>query len=472
MGRLFWKFFFAFWLALLLAGVGVGSIVWLHRQADAESEAVPALPGGPRAAVMLDAAEVFLRRGSPQMMREVLREWAEAPGNAQLFVLDEGGRELFDREVPAELRAAVVSGDVRRGPISSVRRVVAANGQTYTLVVRFERLGVRGRMPRRERPSPALPIIVGLFASLAFSAALAWYVAKPIRSLRGAFRAVSDGRLETRVQPAMGRRRDELADLGRDFDRMAQQLQAQMHSQQRLLHDVSHELRSPLARLHAAIGLARQSPDKLEMTLERIERESVRLDELVGELLTLSRLEAGTPAAPAVTIDLMEMVASITDDAGFEAEASDRSVRFSGEGEVTATVQGELLYRAVENIVRNAVKYTAAGSAVEVQARRLSGAGAGGGAFEVLVSDRGPGVPEADLEAIFEPFYRADNNQGAIGYGLGLAIARRAVVAHGGQVRARNRRGGGLEVTLSLPLAKCEVREPGKPRESSTRTGA
>jgi two-component system OmpR family sensor kinase len=464
MGRLFWKSFFAFWLALLLAGVGVGSVVWLHRQAEAEFESTPALPGGPRAVVMLDAAEVFLRRGGPQMMREVLREWAEAPGKAQLFVVDAGGSDLFGRELPDDLRAALASGDFRRGPMSGARRVLAPDGQTYTLVARYERPAGRGHLLRRERPSPALPIIAGLLASLAFSAALAWYVAKPIRSLRGAFRAVSEGRLETRVQPSMGNRRDELADLGRDFDRMAQRLQAQIHCQQRLLHDVSHELRSPLARLHAAIGLARQSPEKLEMTLERIERESVRLDELVGELLTLSRLEAGTPGAPPVTIDLMEMVASIADDAGFEAEASGRSVHFSGAGEVTAAVQGELLYRAVENVVRNAAKYTAAGTAVEVMARRrveAQGSGTAGtsvtsgaaGVFEIVVSDRGPGVPEADLEAIFEPFYRADNNAGTIGYGLGLAIARRAVVSHGGQVCARNRPGGGLEVTLGLPLA-------------------
>jgi two-component system OmpR family sensor kinase len=334
-GRLFWKSFFAFWLALLLAGVGVGSVVWLHRQAEAEAEAefaaVPALPGGPRAAGMLDAAEVFLRRGDPQIMREVLREWAEAPGKAQLFVVDEGGRDLFGRELPDELRAALASGNFRRGPMSGARRVLARDGQTYTLLARHERPGGRARMAYRERPSAALPIFAGLLASLAFSAALAWYVAKPIRSLRGAFRAVSEGRLETRVQPSMGRRRDELADLGRDFDRMAQRLQAQINSQQRLLHDVSHELRSPLARLHAAIGLARQNPEKLEMTLERIERESLRLDELVGELLTLSRLEAGTPGAPPVTIDLMEMVASIADDAGFEAAASGRSVHFSGD---------------------------------------------------------------------------------------------------------------------------------------------
>ncbi len=448
MGRLFWKFFFAFWLALLLAGIGVGTAVWLHRQTT--NEVAPATLGGSRAELLLDAADVVLRRGGPQMLRELLREWAASPGSTQLFVLDPGGRDLIDRAVPEDLRAALSSEAARRDLQPGLRQVVAPDGQAYTLVARGKPLPGGGvRPPHHEPPSPVLPITMGLLASLAFSAALAWYVAKPIRNLRGAFRAVSEGRLETRVQPSMGGRSDELADLGRDFDRMAQQLQTHIAAQQRLLHDVSHELRSPLARLHAAIGLARQNPAKLDQTLERIERESVRLDELVGEVLTLSRLEAGTPGAPTEAIDLMEMVASIADDAGFEAAANGRSVHFTGDGEVIASVRGELLYRAVENVIRNAAKYTAPGSTVEVRASGNTTTGI----FEVVVSDRGSGVPESDLEAIFEPFYRADTNDNTTGYGLGLAIARRAVASHGGQVRARNRPEGGLEVTINLPLS-------------------
>ncbi|MDD5391127.1 MAG: ATP-binding protein [Gallionellaceae bacterium] len=446
MGRLFWKFFFAFWLALLLAGIGVGTAVWLHRQAT--NEVAPAALGGPRAAVRLDAADVVLRRGGPQMMRELLREWAASPGSTHLFVLDAGGRDLIDRALPEDLRAALSSQAARHNLQPGMRQVVALDGQAYTLVARGKPpQDGHVRPPDHEPPSPILPITMGLLASLAFSAAMAWYVAKPIRNLRGAFRAVTEGRLDTRVQSSMGGRSDELADLGRDFDRMARQLQTHIAAQQRLLHDVSHELRSPLARLHAAIGLARQNPAKLDQTLERIERESTRLDELVGEVLTLSRLEAGTPGAPTEAIDLMEMVASIADDAGFEAEANGRGVHFTGAGEVIATVRGELLYRAIENVIRNAAKYTAPGSTVEVRASQ----NATTGVFEVVVSDRGSGVPESDLEAIFEPFYRADSN--TTGYGLGLAIARRAVASHGGQVRARNRPEGGLEVTITLPLA-------------------
>jgi two-component system OmpR family sensor kinase len=299
-------------------------------------------------------------------------------------------------------------------------------------------------------PSPLLPISIGILASLGFSALLAWYLATPIRYLRGAFDAVAAGKLDTRIGPRMGRRRDEIADLGRDFDRMAGQLQILVGSQRRLLHDVSHELRSPLARLQAAIGLARQQPEKLEASLDRIERESGRLDELVGELLTLSRLEAGTSGAADEEVDLVELVASIADDARFEAEAHGRRVQFSGEGEVLVQVRAELLHRAFENVIRNAVKYTREGTTVEVRVERQPTPDR----LIVTVDDRGPGVPESDLPAIFEPFFRGGAGVKTAGFGLGLAIARRAIEAHGGNIQAMNRPGGGLRVEIVLPAGE------------------
>jgi two-component system OmpR family sensor kinase len=277
------------------------------------------------------------------------------------------------------------------------------------------------------------------------------YVARPVRHLRAAFAALAEGRLETRVGRLIGRRRDEVADLGRDFDRMAQRLQALISSQRSLLHDVSHELRSPLARLSAAIGLARQSPQRLEPMLERIEREAERLDELVGGLLALSRLEAGAEGGALAAVesaDLMELLEGVVEDADFEARSCGRAVRFSGTGEVTADVRAELLVRAFENVVRNAVRFSGEGGVVEVRA----GKDATGDAFVVTVADEGPGVPDADLEAIFVPFYRSRSDSTTTGFGLGLAIARRAVEAHGGTIRAANRQGGGLMVSISLPL--------------------
>ena len=240
---------------------------------------------------------------------------------------------------------------------------------------------------------------------------------------------------------------------------MAEQLQALIAAQRALLHDVSHELRSPLARLHAAIGLARQNPRKLEGSLERIEGEAVRLDELVGQLLTFSRLREGTSGGslgPVELADIADLVGSIAENAHFEATAAGRRVNFSGEAGLSADVRVELLHRAVENVVRNAIKYTSEGTTVEVTATRVPAEG------EALVSvaDRGPGVVEADLEEIFKPFYRGRQGPGNGGFGLGLAIARRAVEAHGGRVQARNRDGGGLTIEMFLPLHRGEARRP------------
>jgi len=457
MGRLFWKSFLAFWLALLLAGAGVGTAVWLHQRGEQEEGAV--LLSGPRAGFAMRMASATLRHAGPEALRDLLLEAQRnpegRPAGVRLMVVDAAGRDLLGRPVDPEVLAEARQGGGHLG--SPAQREHAPDGSVWLLYVQGDPLPPpgpgRGPGPGPHHPpppSPWTPVAIGVLASLGFSAALAWYLARPIRNLRWAFDAVASGRLETRVAPKMGSRRDEIADLGRDFDRMADRLQHLVASQRRLLHDVSHELRSPLARLQAAIGLARQDPRKLEATLERIERESARLDGLVGEILTLARLEAGTAGPPVEEVDLMELVAAIADDAGFEAAASGRKVSFVGSGELVARVRAELLHRAVENIVRNAVKYTAPGSTVEVSAERA------GQGFRVTVADRGPGVAEADLAAIFEPFYRGQAGQGAQnspGFGLGLAIARRAVEAHGGRLTARNREGGGLVMELELPLA-------------------
>ena len=434
MGRLFWKFLFAFWLTLILAGVGVGSAVWVHRQSTVDEAAERHIP---RVEFWLDNAELALVDGGAQTARRLLQRWQQRPGGAPVFVLDDQNRDLIDRPVPPPEALAAL-------PEQATREIIREDGTHFRLIVDPQRMQPRGR-GRHHPPTPWIPLVTGLIASLAFSALLAWYVAKPIRLLRRAFDAAARGKLDTRVTPRMGGRRDELADLGRDFDRMAAQLQAQIAAQQRLLHDVSHELRSPLARMQAAIGLGRQNPDKLPDTLERIERESARLDTLVGELLTLSRLEAGTRGR-AERIELIELIAAIADDAQFEAQAAGREVRFEGSGEAWSWAQAALVQRAFENVIRNAVKYTAEGTTVEI-ATRVTGK-----TLEVDVADRGPGVAEAERADMFEPFKRGNNDSTTPGFGLGLAIAQRALAAHGGTIAARPRDGGGLVMQLRLPL--------------------
>ncbi|QOY92346.1 HAMP domain-containing protein [Massilia sp. UMI-21] len=466
MGRLFWKFFLCILLAQLAATIGIGGAFWLRDRARSQAAE---LDTGPPAYIALDAAAATLEYGGLAALRGMLGK-LQRP---QVFVQDSQGRELLGRPVPAELLAEVrrqqASGEARRG----MRELAGPGGETYTAFVRRPSRGIApgagpggqagtdraGAPPpgagRGRRVGQAAGIVAATLASLLFAALLAWYFSRPIRALRGAFEAAAAGDLAPRFAAA-GRAGDELSDLGRDFDRMSAQLRALMDGQRRLLHDVSHELRSPLARLQAAVGLAHQQPEKIGSSLDRIERESIRMDKLVGELLTLSRLEAARPLGRREQLDLSELADEIAADARFEAgpaagpaagpEAGPDAPRISVEAPGAIYVQGDpdLLWSALENVVRNAVRHGGSGGAVRI----VLHADAEWAHVDVL--DRGPGIAPADLGAVFQPFYRA--NAGNVdGQGLGLAIAQRVLAAHGGSIAASNRDEGGLQVRLSLP---------------------
>lgn len=314
--------------------------------------------------------------------------------------------------------------------------------------------------PRRRPPGPPppgpggqffllVPVISGVLSSLLASLALAWYLTKPLRHLHWGVDRVADGRFDTRIRPHMGRRRDELVDLADRFDHMTEQLQQLTEARTRLFHDLSHELRSPLGRMRAAMGLIRQDPSEAGAMVERIDREIERLDGLVNELLTLHRLEAGASHQRNDHIDLIELLREIAEDAGFEAASTGRRLSLQATGRFVAQVDGELLYRAFENVIRNAIKFTAPDTAVEVSASVFTDEA--GRRLKVSVSDRGPGASDALLKAMFDPFVRGDNGTQGVGHGLGLAIARRAVRAHGGDIAAHRREGGGLVIDIVLP---------------------
>ncbi len=301
---------------------------------------------------------------------------------------------------------------------------------------------------------PLVPISFGLLFCLLAGLVAAWYLSRPLTHLRQALRHAAEARFEVRVLPQLGNRRDEIVDLAGEFDQMVQRLQEASGRQQRLFHDISHELRSPLARMQAAIGLLQQDLAHAEPAIERIKREVQRLDGLVEELLTLHRLEAGAPDTGRERVDVIELLTAIVDDADFEGRAKNCGVRLQGAGSFVSEVNGELIYRAFENVVRNAVKYTAPGTTVDVQCA-VSDNG-----LLVEVADRGPGVAPEQCEAIFEPFHRGHtpSPNGAVaripGTGLGLAIARHALRLHGGSIKAAPRPEGGLRVTCRLPLAR------------------
>lgn len=281
---------------------------------------------------------------------------------------------------------------------------------------------------------------------------LAWHITRPIKRLSEAVRHIASGDLSVRVMDNDKHWRDEITVLNQDFNLMAEQLQALMTAQQRLLNDVSHELRSPLARLQLAVALTRRNAEeKLEQMLGRVERESRHLDRLVGQLLTLSRLEAKTVYPLDESVDLKELLCNIVQDADFEAQESGRRVTLKALSEPIVCGNRELLCRALENVIRNGVKYTPENTGVnvvlEVPANNDSLA-------TIRVTDAGPGLPPEQIERIFEPFVQVseDKEKRQTGYGLGLAIARYVTQAHEGKIDVHNRENGGLCVRLQFPI--------------------
>lgn len=303
--------------------------------------------------------------------------------------------------------------------------------------------------PHPPRPwlFPLMPMATGGIVSLIFAWLLALYFARPIRTLHDAFEAETSGKLETRIGNAMGKRRDELSDLGHDFDRMAERLQSLVEGHRRLLHDVSHELRSPLARLQAASDLMHQQPERVTELMGRIQRDIGRIDDLVDELLTLSRLDTGVGQLAREPFDLADLIHDVAEDARFEAEPRGCAIALDLTESLIVDGNIEWLRRAVENVLRNAVRHSPAGRPLQVKSGRE------GGFAHLTIEDQGGGVAPAELEAIFEPFYRAANAKPFEGYGLGLAITRQVLKLHGGGVWADNLGDGGFAVHMRLPLS-------------------
>jgi len=271
------------------------------------------------------------------------------------------------------------------------------------------------------------------------------HLTKPLDKLGEAAANIAEGRLDTRADPSLTNRRDEIADLARNFDRMAERIEALITGQRRLLGDVSHELRSPLSRLIVALSLVKQGPaEEAAENLERIGLEARRLDTLIGQLLALTRIESGVDRGSPAPFDLTNLVQEVANDGDFEARARNRSVVIEQAGACTVNGFEEVLRSAVENVVRNAIRHTAEATAVEISLE------IGNSRALLRVRDYGPGVPESMLSEIFLPFRRANGN--SEGAGLGLAIAERAVTVHRGKIRAMNAPKGGLIVEIDLPL--------------------
>ncbi|HWN08580.1 MAG TPA: ATP-binding protein [Pyrinomonadaceae bacterium] len=420
-------------------------------------------------AVAQNAADIHERSGQPALIDYLAQVRRES--DVRGFLFNDRIEELSGQRMPSQAPKMArrvfdhshhLPESSSEGPPLNARAVIAQSGKHYVLVSE-----ILPPAPRGYSYHPILHLLaVGLVGAL-FCYWLARHLTSPVTKLRAATRELAGGNLRARVSPGMGNRHDELASLGADFDLMAEKIESLIESQRRLLGDISHELRSPLTRLNVALELARQrSGVEAASALERIQHEAENLNEMIGQLLTLTRLESGAEVLPKVEFDLARLVREITDDADFEARSRNRSVVLKTVEHLTMEGTEHLLRRAIENVVRNSVNYTAENTAVSVELQMKSAEACEvAGAEEstriaakrcavISVRDHGPGVPENALHEIFRPFYRVDDarDREAGGVGLGLAIAERAVRLHGGIVKAANATDGGLIVTLTIPL--------------------
>jgi two-component system OmpR family sensor kinase len=518
MHSLFVRIFVLFWIAMALI-VG-GSIAITFTMAAREYES-PELQRRPNAAIQ--ASEVLAKGGLP-----ALKDWLNANknsmGDRDLYVLGPDGKDILGRRLSeSAVRRVGLFNHLSMGgaeprplgppPPGNFRaphfapQIVGPDGSTYTVLQVARRPSIFGAL---SLPGISLTI---LCIALVVSAFASWWLARhlsaPIRRIQEGARALATEKLDMRafgagaapmrVSAGLEDRKDELAVLARDFDTMADQLRANRAAITQLLRDISHELRSPLARMRVAVGLARQPRGDLARQLDRLEREIERLDSLISQVLKLARLHGTDAPFEREEFDLDEVIEEVVRDANFEGAVKGCHVLLSGAAHATLRGNRELLRSAIENVLRNAVRYSPDDAPVEVSVASWDAANAPAGAVApgtpaagwpapgstpagaavlgtaapgtpaagwpapgstgaglvLVVRDHGPGVPPADLERIFQPFYRVaesrDRDTG--GEGIGLAITAQVMKAHGGFARANNHSGGGLAVSLSLPRA-------------------
>ncbi len=416
----------------------------------------------------LAAADIY-ERGSAASLNDFL-ENIERTTEFRVFLFSADGTELTGRALPPEFEniGSLVERNGENGPRPQFgengvisRNFTSGTGQAYIIA----QMMPRPFQPRKPPGPPGLLRVLGPFgrpSRLAivliltggFCYALARNITGPIIKLDSAVRQFAGGNLSVRVSPSIGKGKDEIADLANSFDHMASRIESLVVSQKTLLRDISHELRSPLARLYVALELSRRgrTPEE-EASLDRIEREADRLKNLIDQILSLNVVESGMSAIEKKPVDLAGMIRAVADDADFEANSINREVKIVACDACMVTGSEELLRRAVENVVRNAVRYTAEHTAVEITLTRVA-AGSSNRA-RVIVRDHGPGVSEVYLNSIFKPFYRIgeDRDRQSGGTGIGLAITDTAVRLHEGSVQARNAPDGGLIVEMSFPAS-------------------
>lgn len=451
MRSLFFKIFIIFWIAQSLIFV-ISTAVILSRRF-------------PHPASMLDPAFTSLHIQASQALKVFDSQGCSGfetfaqKRNETLALMDESGKTvcgqvLFNTSAPLASGEEIYGRQVGKDTVWTFP-VASANGGRYRFVISIHREEHTWYGDMLHFASPQLPVSIAVGGLTTF--VLVMIFTRPVIRLREAARELAHGRLGTRVkepQRASLLSGDEFDALVHDFNHMAERLESLVNAQKLLLRDVSHELRSPLARASVALELSRDDADPTMNThLDRIQRETERLNKLIGQLLTLSSIEANEGQVEVERVSLNEVIGEILSDANYEARQRQCSVNFEEAEQLEVHGRRELIYRAIENVVRNAIRYTDPGTSVDI---KIACVQEGTKKLAVIaVSDHGPGIPEAEVQSVFRPFYRVDNARSPQtgGFGVGLAIADRAVKLHKGDIRAFNRDSGGLTIEMRFPAA-------------------
>lgn len=454
MRSLYWKIFLSFWLATILTII---TTAWVTSEI-AQKSSIPV-----REQVFMDSYANAAVATFESGQHAALKKWLKQTGDAKkiiLYLLCSTGEIISNHVPPAEIKRIAADlaneqlddGMLKFGNLIISHEILSTSGKAYRLAAVSEKplshfviipwAGLTIRLT-------IAIVISGLICYL-----LSLYLTQPLRSLGLAAKSIATGKLSTRVGHFKGHNRDEIAELSKEFDRMAEQLEMLIHSKERLLQDISHELRSPLARLHIAIELGRNKAAGLaEAEFTRMEMECLRLNCLIGEILEFARLDKSVDELNKTNVNLTELLTRISQDANFEFGLGAPCVLMSPAPAYHLLIDERLVHRAIENIVRNALRYSPAGEPVILTISHDEALSC----LHIDIEDHGPGVPDSQLQTIFNPFYRVDpsREKKTGGYGLGLSIAEKAIHLHQGRIVASNRPQGGLLVRISLPFNKC-----------------
>ncbi len=429
MSSLFGRIWLSYWLVMALtlaAALAVSYGLALKRAEDIDRISPTTLA---------QSAQLEVRKGGRDDLGLWIMGQRHTHPELQFYFVDDTGHEMLGRPLAGRPLPGATG--------AIVPRIAMPGGAPYRMYVRRTSNISFGAWQLAFQP--VMLLVLAIAVSGVGSAALARQLAKPVERLRQSVRTIAAGAIETPMAESIARRRDEVGGLARDIDQMTAHLRALIESKEHLLRDISHELRSPLARLRVATRLLRQDhPGESLLALQRIDREVERLDGLIGQILEYSRVQA-SPQLSTDCFDLRALLEDTVEDARLEGEPDGKSVQLQ-EGPLTEILGDKaLVSSAIENVLRNAVRFGPSGAAVEVSLAVV------GGVARIRVADAGPGLSATDLARICEPFFRA---QGSAGVGLGLSIADRITSLHGGHLVARNRPTGGLEVDLFFPTTE------------------